>query len=637
MSNKKAKRAKKERLQEETASKLKSSDQKNILLFALIAAAAGFIIYASSLSYGLVHFDDQKHIEVYKPFNEDISNISKTFSKPTFGVLYRPVLSISYILDTNIWGSEPQSYHITNVLLHASCCFFVFILLGKLRFDKYLALFATLFYAVSPILTPAIAWIPGRNDPLVTLFVLLSFINFIAWMDAEKSKKTIYMLLNFLFFAISVYTKETAILQPIMFAIYIFLDRNENPFKSKYIPFYVVWIVIIAIFFLMRSSATEGLKASGEVGISAFINNIPAFFAIAGKIFLPVKMNGCAQFEDFSTYTGIAATLALIAIVFVIPKDNRKQAMFGLLWYFIFLAPTFAVLFTQADFDYLEHRAYLPLIGILILLLSLLTSSKINPKGQKFMAVAGVLIVIFAIRTYAYESNFKDRETFWSHSMKVYPDKAVGYISYAKYLYHSNKMKESQEHYLKAEQIEPDNIGLHVDLAALYYMKKEYAQAEKHSLKAMDLDPKNITAANNLGAIYAVKGDWQSAEKYFEIVTRREQYNPDWYYNLGLAYVQNKKFDKAIIPLQKALKINPNLAKIYYPLYQSYNALGNAVQARQALERALQLQPKNQAMNNELIRFYLRTGNLDKARDHAKSSMSHGGKIDVNLRKQLGL
>jgi tetratricopeptide (TPR) repeat protein len=635
MSSKKAKRAKKLQKKQEAQKTSVKAKSRNILLFALIAAAVGFILYSTSINYGLVYFDDQKHLIQYKTFNEDISNISETFTKPTFGILYRPVLSISYILDTNILGSQPSAYHTTNVILHAFCCFFVFVLLYKLKFEKFLALAATLFYAVSPILTPAIAWIPGRNDPLLTLFALLTIITFISWVEADKSKKGMYLILHLIFFMISIFTKETALLQPVLLVLYLMLVRKENPMKSGNYLVYAAWAILIVIFLLMRSSALEGLKASGEVGIGAFFANIPAFFAIAGKIFLPVKMNGCAQFDDFSTYTGVAATLVMFALAFLAKKEFRHNAFFGLIWYFLFLAPTFAVLFTQADFDYLEHRAYLPLIGVLILILSTLLSYKISGKGQKFAIVAGILIVVFGVRAYAYLGNFEGREEFWSHSKKVYPEKAVGYVNIAKLRYEQQKLDEAEENYLEAEKIDPDNIGMNVDMAALYYIKKDYAKSEKYGLKAIELDPSNVTAANNLGAIYAVGGDWQKAEKYFEIVNKREHYNHDWYYNLGLAYLQNKKYEKAIGPFERALKILPNLPKVYLPLFQAYSAMGNAQMAGNTLERAVTLYPTDPKFNTQLIKFYLDTDNKEIAKRHANAYMAKGGKLNQNLLKRL--
>ena len=54
------------------------------------------------------------------------------------------------------------------------------------------------FYGVHPILTPVVAWIPGRNDSLITIFILLASIAVIYLYDSKnKILQYLFLLLHF--------------------------------------------------------------------------------------------------------------------------------------------------------------------------------------------------------------------------------------------------------------------------------------------------------------------------------------------------------------------------------------------------------------------------------------------------------
>jgi protein O-mannosyl-transferase len=92
---------------------------------------------------------------------------------------YRPMMTISLILDAQIGGASPFIYHFTDIVIHllASCLLFLFF--KKLNYRKDLSFFFALIFAIHPVLSQAVGWIPGRNDTLLTVFILLAFIAFI--------------------------------------------------------------------------------------------------------------------------------------------------------------------------------------------------------------------------------------------------------------------------------------------------------------------------------------------------------------------------------------------------------------------------------------------------------------------------
>ncbi len=49
--------------------------------------------------------------------------------------------------------------------------------------------------------------------------------------------------------------------------------------------------------------------------------------------------------------------------------------------------------------------------------------------------------------------------------------------------------------------------------------------------------------------------------------------NPDAYYNIGVGYLQLKKYDEAIKPLQRVIELKPDYARAHYNLALAYYAV----------------------------------------------------------------
>ena len=94
--------------------------------------------------------------------------------------LYRPLLVAVNSIDFAIWGSWYTGWHLTNVLLHASCAAVFFLIARELlpRFGRrrvtVLAALAALAWAIQPMKVETVAWLGARMDSL-QVFTLLAF------------------------------------------------------------------------------------------------------------------------------------------------------------------------------------------------------------------------------------------------------------------------------------------------------------------------------------------------------------------------------------------------------------------------------------------------------------------------------
>jgi tetratricopeptide (TPR) repeat protein len=138
---------------------------------------------------------------------------------------YRPVISLAYFAQFQLFGVSPRGYHVVSVLLHALCVLLVF---GWLRarvaseasnasmrlapYDAGAAAGAALF-ALHPTRTESVTWIAGCTDLWMTLFVL------IAARLASGPRTLARDALTALSAALAVLSKEPALLLPLALGV----------------------------------------------------------------------------------------------------------------------------------------------------------------------------------------------------------------------------------------------------------------------------------------------------------------------------------------------------------------------------------------------------------------------------------
>ena len=144
------------------------------LLWLALAVVA---VYGVSTHFSLTELDDSIFIRDFHLYNEDLTNLVTSFHRGLFDAVkdpyYRPLFMDSMIL--NYWladhGQELAKYHIVNLLLHLGSVFLLYGLFRKLAVKELHAFLLCLVFAVHPALSQAVAWIPGRNDLLLAIFV----------------------------------------------------------------------------------------------------------------------------------------------------------------------------------------------------------------------------------------------------------------------------------------------------------------------------------------------------------------------------------------------------------------------------------------------------------------------------------
>ncbi len=346
----------------------------NMRLQMLVIIVLSFILYGKALKFGFNYLDDSiLVIDNYK-LNSDYGNIPKAFSQHIFKVegqpdrshdYYRPLMTLSFMFDAHMAGSPaPYFYHFTNLLLHILTGILLLIFFKKFGVAPFPAFVLCLFFLVHPALAQAVAWIPGRNDSLLAVFVLAAFIFLLRYLEERK----IYLLvLHMLMFVLGLFAKENGImLIPLVFFYLKFIakDKFNTSFKAPYLWLGVGYFICILPWWLMRQAALDANNSTyvGNV-IKNMITNAPMISQYIGKTIFPFDLSVLPTIRDTHFIYGILAVALVAVALYFTPNKRWNYILFGLLWYFIFLFPALV-----SPFVGLEHRIYVPMFGFLLIM-----------------------------------------------------------------------------------------------------------------------------------------------------------------------------------------------------------------------------------------------------------------------------
>lgn len=482
----------------------------------LFIAAACLILYSRTFWYGFSPMDEYWLIIAEKKQLADLSGWSGYFHTSVLGMYYRPILSLSFLFDAQANGIDPFCFHVTNVMLHLACSLLIFRFFTLFSVPRTAALFAALIFAVHPVNAHAVAWIPGRNDMLLTFFLLLSVISLMRFL---RHSHWGWYILHLFFFSCTLFTKESAIVLPLLYLLIVFFFSSER--KWPRILFFIgVWSAFAIAWFFLRKSIVDTLppiSGSTEIMSSFFSGMIMQ----SGKIFLPVQQSLLPLPVHTLLWPFLLVLAAVLFLVFRFGLRDKKTALTGLVWFGVLLSLSVWYGATNGIGEHYEHRIYTPLAGLLLFLLQV----KIPVPAVALRRFAFILILVFAAKTFfrlpVYESTFS---------------------------------------YAQAGTAEaPSYANFHDFLGTMYHERNENLLALQSFDRAIRLDSGNADYFSHRGAVHASLGNYQNAVDDETRALKRDPALKGSYLNRGIALQKLGRMAEAKSDLLQAQRMGAEI------------------------------------------------------------------------------
>ena len=470
------------------------------LLHAVLLVAVVAVLYGRTSGFGFSYVDDDRLIADNQAFLTGDGAVREAFARPYFGphasdhAYFRPLVTVSFVLDAWRAGSNAGPYHVTNVVVHAVAVIALLVLLRALDFRSGTAFFGALAFAVHPALTESVAWIPGRADLLVGSFSLGSLW---CWVRADRSGGLTWRVGCLALWCCALLSKESALVMPFVFAAQRVLWQRR-PLSSLREPrLWMATVALLVVYLWLRMRALSGAEGDGFSVVTA-LSNLPTLIADLGKLFLPLKLSVLATVASTPLWPGLAA-LPLIYAAWRLEPERRSELGFALIALGLVLAtglPASGVLL-------LETRLYFAAALFVILVLEAF-DLVINERSRPVVG-AIVAILLFA-KSYAYTNDFRDRRTFAEAAAQTSPELALAHknLGITKQLDGDTEgALASYELALARDETEP---VVHNNVAVILMSRGELGLAERHLRRELELNPGYAPARDNLAKILTATG-----------------------------------------------------------------------------------------------------------------------------------
>lgn len=141
------------------------------------------------------------------------------------------------------------------------------------------------------------------------------------------------------------------------------------------------------------------------------------------------------------------------------------------------------------------------------------------------------------------------------------------------------------------------SVGIGYALGHFYFwndvdMKRVNEQLEFYK-EEVRKDPANLQNRIVLGYTYFLKGDNEEAIKEFDFVLEQDKNYYDAHYNLGLVFLDEERYNEALIEFEKCVNIAPRDFKGHVQSGIAHRGLKEYDKATKALEQANKLAPTN--------------------------------------------
>ena len=150
----------------------------------------------------------------------------------------------------------------------------------------------------------------------------------------------------------------------------------------------------------------------------------------------------------------------------------------------------------------------------------------------------------------------------------------------------------------------------HILSGSKFAQNKNYEDAIREFKTAVQIDPKNADANLLLGLTLANTGDLEGAVQYsLAAVELRPTYSG--YYNLGLIYANQGKYELAVNAYENTVKLNPKSYQAWHQLGLVYSAALKFEKAVEAYNEAIKLNSKLAVAYQGLGSAYYWSGNTE--------------------------
>lgn len=442
-------------------------------------------------------------------------------------VAYRPVLSATFFIDYGLWGKNPFGYHLTNLLLHLLNTALVFGVIALILRNNALAFMGAALFALHPVRTEAVCSIGYRADMVACLFVLLSVFLYIRYRTNGAQK---YLLGSLFSFFLAVFSKESAVVTPLVLIAYDFCFVDKKPSTvlrsaaRRYLPYFFIAVVYVFLYLKVFPNSTfTGTQFLGGTLISHVKTMAVIFGEYLWNLLWPFSVRAlpplyrppAAELTLVNIAFSSAGLAGIVFFIFRSFKGGRIMAFF-LFWFLLFFIPVANIVPLPNP---MAHRfLYLPSVGFFAALAVFLEKAFIaggNKLRLPNLKVIGQSAVILGYLFMTFPLNFlwKSNAAYVLSLVKNYPDNAEAHFLAGLIFGRAGEREQAAGFYERALELGSLDPRLLFEIG-LILTKTDPARALKVFDTAIELYPGMPSFYTGAARVLLFQGEFEKALSY---------------------------------------------------------------------------------------------------------------------------
>lgn len=561
----------------------------------------GLFIYSPSLQAPF-QLDDYLVI-VDNPAVYNFTNLKAMWNYDPSRFLTHSSFALNYYFDQlNVRG-----YHALNLIIHLAVVLWVYMLskltiaplLGRQR-GEWLSIFGALIFLTHPIQTSAVTYVAQRSSLLLAFFYLSSLA---CYVYAHQNNSRKFYMLSLLAAFLGLFSKPTIVTLPLAIIVYeiCFLVKRKDAPRAmlKVIPFLAIAALAPVLLILWRYKILDLTQLANITRETATLTRSEYFFTQLNVLmtyirllFLPIYQNLDYDYAIAKSLFSMPTIISFMGLLLLLGLGIRlysKQRLIavGIFWFFITLSLE-SSFFPITDVIF-EHRLYLPMVGFVFLLPSLL---EFFLKKEKIVSIVLIGIIIgYSYLSFERNRLWSDKIVFLKDIVAKSPQKARVHNNLGLAYYERNQIDLAMDSYNTALKLDPDYPEGYCNRGQIYQDQGKYSLALKDFQRALEIRPVYAPVYSNRGYIYGEQGRYELAFRDFEQALKLNPYYVNAYNNRGIIYQKRKQYPLALKDFNQAIDINPRFADAYNNRAIVYIGMEDLSGAIKDFQRAIELNP----------------------------------------------
>ncbi len=574
---------------------------KNILILTAICVVT-FICFQYTLHNQFTNWDDDFYVTndpYIKAFTWE--NLKTIFTEDITKNNYHPLCMLSLAVNYHFSQLNPESYYLTNIIIHILNVILVFFLVAQLAIRLniaengrlFMASFTALWMGVHPMHVESVCWIAERKDVLYAFFYFSGLLAYLRYVDSGEKK---WYFITYLLFVASCLSKPMAVVFPFsMVAVDFLLKRKITNILVIEKILFVISSLVCGIMAFYTQHATGAIASFGTLTLAErTMYAAYGFVMYVAKLFDPTYLSTFYPYPfryingnlETIFYAAPLLAMAIIAVPIWLAWKNKKEpqyfriAGFGIS-YFLFNV-MFVLQFISVGAAIMADRySYVAYFGLFFLLSYFLNEvMKRIPAFKTGMLV--MLCLLSAGLAYAtYERTFvwHDAESLLSDAIEKYPAKkdfskphdgknsGIAMLSYkwrGNLYFDQGDFDRALADYGVLVSLHSADAKVYDKVAVIYSQRKDYKMALETFDKSLEVQSDVYRTYVDRAMTYIMLNDTNSALRDFVVALKLNPKAEQILSDSSFMYVQTKRYVPAIKQYNMLIMLNPNNPFYYF-------------------------------------------------------------------------